>query len=134
MHRLLRKVRELRLPEGSYAIFGSGPLLVRGVIDEVSDIDIVCREPAWSSAKALGEVLRLPEYDLDVVSIGDARITVGTVWGIGEFNTDELIDTAEIIEALPFVRLDYVVAYKRIANRPKDRAHLERLRHKGLLS
>ena len=40
---------------------------------------------------------------------------------------DHLIDTAEVIDGLPFVRLEHVVAYKRIADRPKDREHLRLL-------
>ena len=33
MHELLQKVQQLCLPVGDFAIFGSGPLLVRGVIE-----------------------------------------------------------------------------------------------------
>ena len=41
---------------------------------------------------------------------------------------DELIDTAETIEGLPFVRLEHVVAYKRIRASAKDQVHLEQYR------
>lgn len=33
MHPLLRSVQALTLEPGDFAIFGSGPLLVRGIID-----------------------------------------------------------------------------------------------------
>lgn len=116
------------MPVGDFAIFGSGPLLVRGVIDDVSDIDIICRGSAWQHAQSLGKLLYLEDYDVHVVSIDDGLITFGTSWGIGEFDCEELIDTAEDIRGLPFVQLQYVVDYKRIANRPKDVKHLELLR------
>ena len=35
--------------------------------------------------------------------------------------------TAEVIDGIPFVRLEHVVRYKESADRPKDRVHLERL-------
>ena len=119
------------MPAGDHAIFGSGPLLVRGVIDEVNDIDILCRGAAWRYARELGERVHLPDYDVEIISIDDGRITLGKTWGYGRFDTDILIDTAELISGLPFVRLEYVVAYKQIANRGKDQAHLRALRATG---
>ncbi len=126
-HKILEVVRSLNLPARDYAIFGSGPLLARGIIDDVNDVDIICRGKAWDIARQLGELVYLDEYDVHVVSIDNQRITIGTSWGIGEFNIDELIDTAEEIDDLPFVRLRYVVEYKKIARRPKDLEHLSRL-------
>jgi hypothetical protein len=127
----LQKVAHLGLPAGEFAVFGSGPLLVRKVIDQVNDIDILCRGAAWSYAQARGHKEHLDEYDIDIVSIDNGLITLGQSWGYGNFNVDELIDSADVIDGLPFVRLEYVVAYKRIANRPKDHAHLQALRTSG---
>lgn len=124
----LQKVKDLNLPAGDFAIFGSGPLLVRGVIDEVNDIDIICRSAAWRHAQELGESVYLAEYDINIISIDGGRITLGKTWGYGDFDINILIDSAELIDGLPFVRLSYVIAYKRIANRSKDRAHLQALR------
>jgi hypothetical protein len=125
MHELLNKVHQLRLPVGDFAIFGSGPLLVRGIIDHVGDIDILCRGDAWSAASSIGELVYLDEYDVEIISIDDGLITLGRSWGYGDFDVDELIDSAEEKNGLPFVLLRYVIEYKQIANRPKDLAHLE---------
>ena len=108
-------------------MFGSGPLLVRGIIDEVGDLDVVCRGVAWDRARELGEVHRLEPYGVEVVALDEGRITFGMEWGIGAFDVNELIDTAELIDGIPFVRLEHVVAYKRIAARAKDVAHLAAL-------
>ncbi len=43
------------------------------------------------------------------------------------FDIDHLIDTAEMIDGLPFVQLEHVIAYKQIAGRPKDLEHLRKL-------
>ncbi|MDH4125340.1 MAG: hypothetical protein OEW64_08970 [Gammaproteobacteria bacterium] len=125
MHALFEKVRSLNLPAGDFAIFGSGPLLVRGIIHEVQDIDIICRGAAWRRAQELGELSYLADFDLYVVSLDNDRISLGCRWGIGCFDIDELIDSAEVISGLPFVRLNFVIDYKRIAARPKDLVHLD---------
>ena len=121
---LFEYLRSLGLPEGEYAVFGSGPLIVRGIIDATNDLDVVSRGDAWERACELGELVSLAEYDLDVVSFRDGAITIGTSWAYGDVDIDELIDTAEIIDGLPFARLEYVAAYKKIAGRPKDLEHL----------
>lgn len=132
MNELLRQAQDLNLAAGDFAIFGSGPLLVRGIIDQVGDIDIVCRGDAWIKASAIGELVYLDEYDVEIISIDDGLITLGRSWGYGDFDVDELIDSAEQINDLPFVLLRYVIEYKLIANRPKDLAHLELLKARGL--
>ena len=127
MHALFEKVRSLNLPAGNVAIFGSGPLLVRGIIDKASDIDIICRGAAWRRAQEPGELNYLADCDVHVVSLEDGRISLGCRWGIGRFDVDELIDSAEIISGLPFVGMHFVVDYKRIAAQPKDLEHLDRV-------
>jgi hypothetical protein len=122
-HPLLAALLALELPVGDYALFGSGPLLARGWIDEVGDLDVLARGAAWDKARRLGAMRRLEPYDVDVIFVGE-DISIGTTWGLGEFSVDQLIDEAELIEGIPCVPLRHVVAYKRIADRPKDRAHI----------
>jgi hypothetical protein len=54
-------------------------------------------------------------------------ISFGTCWGIGTFDIDELINTSEMIDELPFVRLEYVVRYKTIRASATDMNHLQAL-------
>ncbi len=120
--------RSLALPIGDYAIFGSGPLIIRGIIEASNDLDIISRGDAWQRALQLGDLIHLPDHGVDVVSCFDGAITIGTRWAIGDFDVGMLIDTAEMIDGLPFVRLEHVATYKEIAGRPKDLVHLEALR------
>lgn len=115
------------MPVKNYAIFGSGPLAVRGVIPTCNDLDILCRGEVWEAVRKIGKLEFLPTYDVTIISFSDGAITFGTEWGIGDFNVDELIDTAEIIVALPFVLLEHVVSYKTIRSSPKDLSHLKAL-------
>ena len=124
-------VRSLELPDGDFAIFGSGPLIVRGVVEASNDLDVLTRGAAWERARDCGVLVYLPEHDVEIVSLFDGAVTIGTEWAIGEFDVDELIDTAETIDGLPFVRLVHVIRYKEIAARPKDLRHLELLRGAG---
>jgi hypothetical protein len=121
-HPLIAELLALDLPFGDWALFGSGPLLVRGWIEDVSDLDVVSRGAAWQRARELGRRSYLPDGN-EITTIGDA-VTVGTTWAYGEVDVDRLIDTAEMIDDVPCVTIDHVVAYKRIADRPKDRIHL----------
>lgn len=120
-------IRAADLPPGDFAVFGSGPLLVRGIITAVNDVDILARGPAWERARRLGKLVRLPEHGVSVVSLHDGALTIGTVWAIGNIDVDEAIDGADVISGLPWVRLHLVADYKRAAARPKDLEHLRLL-------
>jgi len=121
---LFEVVRGLGLPGGDYAIFGSGPLIVRGIVEATNDLDIICRGEAWELVREIGELSTFEGDGNECVNLYGERITFGITWKYGTFDLDELIDTAEIVDNLPFVRLEHVVAYKEAANRPKDREHL----------
>ena len=112
---------------GDFAIFGSGPLLIRGIIPAANDLDILCRGAAWEQAKSIGTMRYLEEYDVTITTLCDGKISFGTKWGIGDFDIDSLIDSAELIDALPFVRLEHVVAYKTMRASAKDLRHIAAL-------
>jgi len=123
-HPLIRRLAELALPPGDWALFGSGPLLLRGWIDDVGDLDIICRGAAWERACEVGELGILQPDGVEIVNIDGGAITIGTSWRYGDTPVGDLIDTAEEINGIPCVRLEHIVAYKLTADRPKDRAHL----------
>ncbi len=122
MHPYVRELFELDLPAGDWALFGSGPLLMRGWIDTVNDLDVISRGAAWETAQRIGRK-HLLEDGAVIYEIGTG-VTIGCSWAYGDFSIDELIDTAEIIDEIPCVRLEHVVAFKKLADRPKDRVHL----------
>ena len=124
---LFDQLRRLELPAQGYAVFGSGPLAIRGLIPRANDLDIICRDEVWAIVSRLGDVRHLPDYDVSVVELAGGALTFGTEWKIGDFDVDELIATAEIIDGLPFVRLEHVVRYKKIRSSEKDLLHLAAL-------
>lgn len=130
-HELFDQVKALCLPTDGYAIFGSGPLIIRGIVPIANDLDILCRGDAWKTVSSLGSLQYLSDYDVIVATMADGAITFGTKWGIGDFSVDQLIDSAELINELPFVRLEHVVEYKTIRQSDKDLQHLDALRASG---
>ena len=129
---LFEQFRELALPRCDYAIFGSGPLAIRGVIPACNDLDVVCRGEFWEAVQRVGKSEFLPEYSVNIVTLAGGAIGFGTQWGIGKVDVDELIDTAETIDGLLFARLEYVVRYKKIRASVRDQLHLEALKLSGL--
>ena len=125
---LFDRLRQLDLAPDGYAVFGSGPLAIRGIIPLSNDLDIICRRDAWDAVSQIGTVEFLPEYNVTVATLSDGALTFGTEWGIGSFDIDELIDTSDHIAGLPFVRIEHVVCYKRIRSSDKDRMHLDALK------
>ncbi len=128
---LFDRLRQLDLPPQGYAIFGSGPLAIRGIIPLSNDLDILCRKDVWETVSQIGCIEFLPEYDVTVATLSGGAVTFGMEWGIGNFNIDELINTAEIIDALPFVRMEHVICYKKIRSSEKDLLHLDALKASG---
>jgi hypothetical protein len=128
--RLFSLLRSLQLPAGEYAVFGSGPLIIRGIVEATNDLDVITRGAAWERLCELGEPASFEDGN-PRIDLFDGRLTFGTTWKYGAFDLDALIDTAEIIDGLPFVRLEHVVVYKRVADRPKDREHLQLLHEAG---
>jgi hypothetical protein len=116
-------LRSLELPLGDYAVFGSGPLIIRGIVEATNDLDVISRGRAWEQALSRGNLVSLPDGD-EIVSCFEGAVTVGRSWAYGDFDIDELINTADVIDGIPFVRLEHVVRYKEIAARQKDLTHL----------
>jgi len=123
-------LRAMELDPDSYAVFGSGPLAAHGLIDEVGDLDVIVRDDAWNVVEHLGTIVM--HGDDPVVDLGNG-LTFGRSWAYGDVDIERLIEDAEMINGLPFVQLDSVVEYKRIAGRPKDLRHIELMESAGLI-
>ncbi len=127
---LFDQLRAMELPPNSYAVFGSGPLAAHGLIDDVGDLDVIVGDAGWDRVKGIGTIVM---YGNDpVVDLGNG-LTFGRSWAYGDIDVDQLIKDAETIDGLPFVQLEAVVAYKRLAGRSKDLRHIELIESAGLI-
>ena len=135
IRRLIKLVADLDLDRSDFVIFGSGPLLAHGLRQRVGDLDVVARGRTWH---------RVAEYGLrEAGAISGApmalfwggRIQFSPGWISQDWDTDDLIDRAELIQIdraeplqwLPFAQLTDVLAYKQKLDRPKDRPDINAL-------
>jgi hypothetical protein len=117
---LIEKLLSLELPTGDYAVFGSGPLAARGLIEFSTDIDIVARSKAWEKAEEYGTPEETRARFGDVISLFENKIEIYNGWPNGNWNIDTLIETADIIDGIRFVNLQNVLKWKKERNLPKD--------------
>lgn len=116
------ELQALNLPQDSFAIFGSGPIAVRGLRD-AKDLDIVVRKDVWDELAK-----KYPKNEKGTgLQIGN--IEAFDQWSPWFDDPNMLIDTAEIIDGLPFVRLEHVVAWKKAMGREKDIKDLELIKN-----
>lgn len=121
-HDLFQKVKELNLPMGKYALFGSAPLGIRG-LRECHDIDIVVTEDLWREYESKDwETRTTPRGRRCLWSDG---IEMWKDWRPGQWDIGKLIAEEEIIDGLPFVRLERVLEWKRLYGREKDLRDIE---------
>ena len=103
-------------PKDQYAIFGSGPLAVRG-IKPLKDVDVTVTQELWDRLLAEGH-----RPDSRGVIVLDGAIDV---WrGYPGVNVDAVIAGAEMINGYPFATLEAVKAWKQAFGRDKDKADL----------
>jgi len=120
---LFQKVKDLKLPIDKYALFGSAPLGIRG-LRECHDIDIIVTEDLWND-------FCKKDWDLKFSSFGNPFLCNGEIelgkdwWKPGLWDIAELIREADIIDGLPFVKMERVLEWKRLMAREKDLKDIE---------
>ncbi len=116
--KLLNELKKLDLPNNEFAVFGSGPMAVRGIKDS-GDLDIVVKSQLWVKLTK-GKVIKDGTYEKNSkIEIGN--IEVYKNWKPWFPNSDELIDESDIFDGIRFVKLEKVLDWKRSFNREKDK-------------
>ena len=123
---LLEEFKSLNLPKNQYAIFGSGPLGVRG-LRECHDIDTIVTKQLFNDKKYGGE---WKFYDgsrngRQFQYLRRGNIELWKDWGPGEWDILNLIQQAEEIQGIKFVRLEEVLKWKQTNVREKDIVDIE---------
>ena len=119
----LIQLKKLNLPSEEYAVFGSGPIAVHG-IRESHDTDIIVKPDLWN--KLAKKYSTEKANYCNVIKIGN--IEVYENWLPWVQNSDKLINEAEIIEGVKFVRLKEVLKWKKEYNREKDKLDVKFIR------
>lgn len=102
---LLELLKSYNLPNGEYAVFGSAPLAITGMIDDVNDFDVIIKPRSWDF-ESYGE------YRTEDIEFFDN-------WQ--GFDINDLIDNHTFeFRGVLFVYPEKVIEYKRKMNRIKD--------------
>lgn len=123
MEDFLKKLKDLNLPKGKFAIFGSGPIGIRG-LREIGDLDVIVTEDIFN------DFIKRPDFKLDKKKSGNEYLEKDSIefyknWHPGDWDINKLIQEAEIIDDLPFVRLEEVLKWKKLKGRDKDIKDIE---------
>lgn len=135
---IFERVKKFNLPVGEYAVFGSSLLDVWG-IRKAKDLDIIVTPELFERLKHDGGWKDDSGEGFELLTKEDADITtVQTQPTTGDYCPDrlQLIKDAVLINGVPFVRVEEVLACKKAYNRPKDRGDIAALEnyadsHKG---
>jgi hypothetical protein len=126
-NRFIARLIEFGLDRDDFVLFGSAPLLAYGLREDIRDLDVVTRGHTWRHVSARG-IRGVGEISGDpVVHFWGGRIQFSRGWISPAWDSDELIDSAEVIENLRFARLTDVLAYKQVLGRPKDIVDIQRI-------
>lgn len=110
----IEQIKNLSFPENQFAVFGSGPLAIRS-LRKSNDIDIIVKVELWSE---VSKKYKVSNTDKAMIRINDIEIFKS--WNLINVSVDELIDSADVIEGIRFVKLKYVLDWKKNLGRPKD--------------
>jgi len=116
--RLLHEVKNLGFPEDKFAIFGSGPLAIRDIRDS-GDIDLVVKPEFWQEL-----IKKFPITDKygGIIEIGEVEVFKD--WKPWFEDANLLIDDADFFEGIRFVKLKYLLEWKKAFGRDKDKIDL----------
>lgn len=123
-------VKALSLPLGHYAITSSGPMGARG-LRAIGDADVVVDDELWRHLEdqyGVKEDQGVTKINLhsDLVEIlGEGSFFKSGGREPGEPTVEDQIRGADIIDGLPFVKLEHVLYFKQRMGRAKDKKDIE---------
>lgn len=114
---IFEDVKFLNLPIGEYAVVGGGVLAAHG-LREHRDVDLVVTKNLYNHLRAIGwsvaedklNVLRMEKYEADS----------NFHWKEYQPDITKLIKEADIINGIPFVKLQELLIFKKNLGRKKD--------------
>ncbi len=119
MKSIIEKIKDLNFPAMQYVIVGSGTLDALG-IRRASDIDIavlpelhkiLCESNDWEKMEKYGKIF-LKKEGIDIIPSLD--------WSEYPTTTEEAIQSAIIIDGIPFLNLQELKKFKKALGRDKD--------------
>lgn len=120
---IVERVKELGLPSGEYVVIGSGTLDALG-LRQANDIDIAVLPQLHERLRATGEWKEEERYNKVFLLKDGVEINPQLEWEDYPTTTQLAIDSALIIDDIPFLNLEELKEFKRAFGRPKDYADI----------
>lgn len=116
---IVSKVKSLNLPLGSYIVFGSCPMAIAGIREAV-DIDFLVSETLFEELRKNG--WRQIEKSTRDKSLIKDNFEAHSNWDFKSYKPTlkHILESADIVEDVPFASLSEVLKWKTASGRPKD--------------
>ncbi len=124
---IIDKVKTLNLPIGEYVVAGAGILEALN-IRETNDIDLAVTPYLHKKLRETGEWDEEERYGKIFLKKDDIEIIPQLDWEEYNTTTEEAIQTATIIDGIPFMNLDELCKFKNALGREKDFKDIELIR------
>ena len=105
----LADLLRFEFPKDQFALFGSAPLVVRGIKEGNKDLDIIVTQDLWD------EIVKVYNPPTQIALSGDLaleltpNIEIFKTWPPFD-HTDFLIKNADFFDGVRYVKLEYVLA------------------------
>src|SRR3989338_5214875 len=113
LNRLILELKKINLPKDKFAIYGGGVLSVHG-IRECEDLDIIVKNDLWQ--ELIGKFKNC--FNGESIEIGNLSF-----WDNFlplEDSCDKLIERADVIDGIRYVKLNDIIKWKKAKLRDKD--------------
>lgn len=120
---LVTKIKSLNFPFGHYVVYGSAVMEING-IRKSKDIDILIDEYLYKELRNKGWKRKWNSKRIFICKMlkkDNIECYTNLFWKNYKYNTDYLINRAEIIEGVPFMSILDYLEYKRHLPREKDK-------------
>lgn len=124
MKSIIEKIKVLNLPPNQYVIIGSGTMVALG-IREASDIDMSVLPELHKKLRESGEWEEDVRYGKVFLKKDDFEINPELSWEDYQTSTAEAIQSAMIIDGIPFLNLQELKKFKQALGRDKDFADIK---------
>jgi hypothetical protein len=117
---LVDQFNKLGFSKEGYVVVGSGSMAAHG-IREANDFDILVTEELWNKLASKYPVNKF-EDEIENINLGDIQIMGhGSIYLKPEIaSLQEMIQTADVVEEINFLRLDLLRKFKQKEGRDKD--------------
>ncbi|MDO8669617.1 MAG: hypothetical protein Q7K65_04965, partial [Candidatus Buchananbacteria bacterium] len=128
--RYLDELKKLNLPQNSFAIFGSGPMAIRNM-REITDLDLIVKPDLWQRLKEKYSKHLVPRKNTGELRIG--HISIFQNWLPWFDDVNALIDKADLIDGIRYVKLENVISWKKQMARKKDLQDIKTIQKKSAM-